>query len=233
VDVEGHDEVAELAASFNRTATRIEQLVGTQKSLLANVSHELRSPLARMRMAVELLTAEERPELKTRLARDVAELDALIDELLEASRLDAGAVPGKTEEVDLLALVAEEASEFGAQASGPITVMQGDPRLLRRLVRNLLENARRYGGDTPIEATLDGSDPITLRVSDRGPGVPESEHERIFEPFYRVRGMAETGSGVGLGLSLVRQIARRHGGDAHYEVRPGGGSTFVVTVAKN
>ena len=232
VDVEGHDEVAELAASFNRTAARIEQLVGTQKSLLANVSHELRSPLARMRMAVELLTAEERPELKARLARDVAELDALIDELLEASRLDAGAVPGKTEEVDLLALVVEEAAEFSAQATGPITVLRGDPRLLRRLVRNLLENARRHGGDTPIEVALEDSHPITLRVSDRGPGVPVSERERIFEPFYRVRGMAETGSGVGLGLALVRQIARRHGGDARYEARPGGGSTFVVTLGR-
>jgi signal transduction histidine kinase len=231
VDVEGRDEVAELASSFNRTAARIEQLVGTQKSLLANVSHELRSPLARMRMAVELLTAQERPELKARLARDVAELDALIDELLEASRLDAGTGIERTEEVDLLALVAEEAAEFAAQVSGSMTSVQGDARLLRRLVRNLLENARRHGAGTPIEVALEGTDPATLRVSDRGPGVPTSEQERIFEPFYRVRGMAETGSGVGLGLALVRQIARRHGGDARYESRPGGGSTFVVTLA--
>lgn len=177
-----------------------------------NVSHELRSPLARMRMAVELLTAEQRPELKARLSRDVAEPDALIDELLEASRLEAGAVVGRTEDVDLLALVAEEATEFGAQVTGAMTSVRGDARLLRRLVRNLLENARRHGGDTPIEVTLEGPAPVTLRISDRGPGVPESEQERLFEPFYRVRGTAETGSGVGLGLSLVRQIARRHGG---------------------
>ena len=231
VEVEGRDEVAELASTFNHTAARLEQLVGTQKSLLANVSHELRSPLARMRMAVELMTAEQRPELKARLSRDVAELDALIDELLEASRLEAGAVVGDTGDVDLLALVAEEATEFGAQVTGAMTSVRGDARLLRRLVRNLFENARRHGGGSPIEAILEGSAPVTLRVSDRGPGVPTSEQERIFEPFYRVRGMVETGSGVGLGLALVRQIARRHGGDARYESRPGGGSTFVVKLA--
>lgn len=231
VQVEGRDEVAELATSFNRTAERIEQLVGTQKSLLANVSHELRSPLARMRMAVELLAANERPELKTRLTRDIAELDALIGELLEASRLDAGAAFERTEEVDLLALVAEEAAEFGAEVSGPVASVRGDARLLRRLVRNLLENARRYGGGTPIEiAVASTADVVTLHVSDRGPGVTEAERERIFEPFYRVAGTAESGSGVGLGLALVRQIARRHGGDARCEPRPGGGSVFVVTL---
>jgi signal transduction histidine kinase len=231
VQVEGRDEVADLAASFNRTAARIEQLVGTQKSLLANVSHELRSPLARMRMAIELLAADERPELKARLARDIAELDALIGELLEASRLDAGAAPERTEEVDLLALAAEEAAEFGAEVSGSVTTLQGDPRLLRRLVRNLLENARRHGGGNAIEVTVAAAaDQVTLSVCDRGPGVPEAERERIFEPFHRLRGTAESGTGVGLGLALVRQIARRHGGDARCEARPGGGSVFVVTL---
>jgi signal transduction histidine kinase len=234
VQVEGRDEVAELAVSFNRTATRIEQLVGTQKSLLANVSHELRSPLARMRMAVELLAEDGRPELKARLARDIGELDALIGELLEASRLESGAATERSEDVDLLALVAEEAVEFGAAVLGPVTTVQGDARLLRRLVRNLLENARRYGGGTPIEITIEsGADAVALRVSDRGPGVPEAERERIFEPFHRIHGTAETGQGVGLGLALVRQIARRHGGDARCEARPGGGSVFVVTLRRD
>jgi signal transduction histidine kinase len=225
--------VAELAASFNRTAARIEQLVGTQKSLLANVSHELRSPLARMRMAAELLADDGRPELRTRLARDIAELDALIDELLEASRLDAGAVAEHSEAVEMLALAAEEAAEFRADASGSVATVNGDARLLRRLVRNLLENARRYGGGTPIEISVESdNDTVTLRVCDRGPGVAEAERERIFEPFYRIHGTAESGNGVGLGLALVRQIARRHGGDARYEAREGGGSVFVVTLRR-
>lgn len=233
VEVEGRDEVAELAASFNRTAARIEQLVGTQKSLLANVSHELRSPLARMRMAVELLADDGRPELKASLARDIAELDALIDELLEASRLDAGAAAEHSEAVELLALAAEEAAEFRADASGSVATVHGDARLLRRLVRNLLENARRYGGGTPIEISVasDG-EVVTLRVCDRGPGVAETERERIFAPFFRIRGTAESGNGVGLGLALVRQIARRHGGDARCEAREGGGSVFVVTLRR-
>ena len=110
VKVEGNDEVAELARSFNRTAERIERLVGAQKSVLANVSHELRTPLARMRMTLELLPGEERPELRHRLAKDIAELDELIGELLLASQLDAREGAMHIEEVDLLALAAEEAA---------------------------------------------------------------------------------------------------------------------------
>ena len=105
--------------------------------------------------------------------------------------------------------------------------------LLRRLVRNLLENARRHGGGTRVEiAVASTADAVTLHVSDRGPGVSEAERERIFEPFYRVAGTAESGSGVGLGLALVRQISRRHGGDARCEARVGGGSVFVVTLQR-
>jgi signal transduction histidine kinase len=111
--------------------------------------------------------------------------------------------------------------------------VNGDARLLRRLVRNLLENARRYGGGTPIEISVAvDHDTVTLRVCDRGPGVAAAERERIFEPFYRIRGTAESGNGVGLGLALVRQIARRHGGDARCEAREGGGSVFVVTLRR-
>ena len=116
--MEGNDEVARLAGSFNRAAERIEQLVGSQKSLLANVSHELRTPLARLRVAIELLSGDERPELRRRIERDIEELDALIGELLLASRLDAGVEIERQEDVDLLALLAEEAVHTGAEVSG-------------------------------------------------------------------------------------------------------------------
>jgi signal transduction histidine kinase len=226
--VEGRDEVAELAQSFNRAAERIERLVGAQKALLASVSHELRSPLARIRTAAELLSGE-RPELVAGIARDVEELDALIGELLLASRLDARAEWGEPSEVDLLALVAEEAAHFDAQVEGEPARLRGDPRLLRRLVRNLFENARRHGGGAAVEASVRrlGSGAL-LRVADRGPGVPEPERERIFEPFYRPPGHREGEGGVGLGLALVRRIARHHAGDARCLPRPGGGTCFEV-----
>ena len=230
VQVEGRDEVAELARSFNRAAQRIERLVNAQKTVLAGTSHELRSPLARMRMAVELLPAGDRPELRERLFKDIEELDALIGELLLASRLDTLDHLGSIEQVDLLALVAEEAARIGAEVTGEAAVIRGDPRMLRRMTRNLLENARRHAGAAPVEASVRtlAPDLVKLAVADRGPGVAVSERERIFEPFYRSPGARESDGGVGLGLSLVRQIARRHGGEVRYVARDGGGSLFEV-----
>jgi len=234
VDVGGRDEVAALARSFNSAADQIERLVESQRSMLASASHELRSPLARLRMAVELLARSGRPELKERIERDIRELDDLIEELLLASRLDAVEHLEKSESTDLLALVAEEGARYDAEVTGVSVQIEGDTRLLRRLARNLFENARRYGGGSPIEASIHTvpQGRVRLRVLDRGPGVPPEERERIFEPFYRVSGTREDGSGVGLGLALVRQIARRHGGDARCLARDGGGTCFEVDLPR-
>ncbi len=233
VKVEGGDEVAELARSFNHAADRIEQLVNAQKTLLASASHELRSPLARMRVAIELLTGEERPEIRDQVSHDIAELDDLIGELLLASRLDTLESLERREQIDLLALLAEEAARCEATVSGELVRLHGDRRMLRRLLRNLFDNARRYGAGSEIEASVvartDGG--ARIRVEDRGPGVPEAERERIFEPFYRPPGTAETTEGVGLGLALVRQIARHHGGDARCLAREGRGTRFEVELS--
>jgi two-component system, OmpR family, sensor histidine kinase RstB len=227
--VEGRDEVADLARSFNRAADRIQVLVEAQRRRLAFASHELRSPLARLRLSLEMLAGD--PALKDRAARDVEELDALIDELLEASRLEALGRPDRSEPVDLLGLVAEEAARADAAVEGEAALVPGDARLLRRLVRNLLENARRHAAGTAIEARVERcATGARLTVTDRGPGVPEAERERIFEPFYRPPGAPETGAGYGLGLALVRQIARVHGGEARCRPRDGGGTTFEVTL---
>ena len=130
----------------------------------------------------------------------------------------------------LPALLAEEGARVAAEVSGEPVCIQGDPRLLRRLMRNLLENARRYAAGASIEAsvvTTGGG--ARLCVADRGPGVPEQEREHIFEPFYRAPSRrAYSDSGVGLGLALVRQIARHHGGDVRCLPRPGGGTCFAV-----
>lgn len=258
VPVQGRDEIAALARSFNRSAERIETLVRAQKSLLANASHELRSPLARLKMATALLSEPgaapageaQRVALREEVERNVAELDALIEDILIASRLDAQAGIAH-EPVDLLALLAEEAARAGAAltigpgvaGSGPLEAIDGgapgatgramtvagDPRLLRRMVRNLLENARRHGGGTPVDvhARHEATGPA-LEVLDRGPGVPEAERERIFEPFHRLAGHGEGAGGVGLGLALVRQIASRHGARVECLPREGGGTRFAV-----
>ena len=230
VKVEGHDEVARLAESFNRAADRIEGLVSAHKSLLANASHELRTPLTRIRMAVELMREGTDSRRKRDVERDIAELDALIDEILLASRLDVVTERGAEEDVDLLALATEECSRYeDAEVEGQPVTVRGDPRLLRRMTRNLLENARRHGAP-PIEVRVNRADGMAeLRVSDHGPGIPDAEREDVFRPFHRFAGGGDRG-GTGLGLALVRQIARRHGGDARYLGREPSGSCFVVSL---
>ena len=212
VDVEGNDEVAGLARSVNRAAKRIERLVEAQRTLLTGVSHELRSPLARIRVATELLGEGEgtRPELLERVSADISVLDELIGELLLAARLDTLDAVERTAEIDLLALAAEVAAEFDADVSGKITIVRGDARLLRRLIQNLLSNARRYGGGKTVEVNVRPGTPgnVVFTVSDRGPGVPEAEREQIFEPFYRAKDAPKSSvDGVGLGLAIVRRIA--------------------------
>ena len=284
VAVTGSDEVAFLAERFNIAASRVETLVASHKSLLANASHELRSPLTRISMSMALMDMAPTvgtdvsalpPEgsnfprggssgnylplatfnkLKTEITRNINELDQLIAEILLASRLDsAQADVGVFEPVDLIGLAAEECAQTGAEldvlSPAGVTV-QGVPKLLRRLMRNLLENANRYAkadanpntNFTSKQAvqlslevqTLQNSKMAIVRVTDHGPGVPESLRERIFEPFFRAPGASERDGGVGLGLALVKSIAQRHGGSVRCEATSSGqGASFVVTLPLN
>ncbi|USX28775.1 ATP-binding protein [Oxalobacteraceae bacterium OTU3CINTB1] len=230
VQVEGKDEVARLALSFNRAADQIEQLVGAHKTLLANASHELRTPLARIRLALELIKDGVDAKRRAGLEQDIAELNELLDEILLASRLGAVVDDTTLEEIDLLALAAEECARYDeAVLDGESAVMQGDPRLLRRLLRNLLENAHRHGKPPANVSIANDGGTARLTVWDNGPGVPEAEFERVFEPFYRRRNTRDN-SGAGLGLALVRQIARRHGGEARCVLMADGRSGFEITL---
>jgi len=216
VTVEGRDEVARLAESFNRAAARIEELVGSHKLLLANASHELRTPLSRIRLGIELVKETADPKRSAELERDIAELDALIDEILLSSRLDAVSGLDRREDVDLLALAAEEGARYQqCSVTGEPILVRGDRALLRRMMRNLIENAQRHGlPPVEVEVRRQGTQ-AAVTISDRGAGVAASERERVFSPFFRSSG-SQSASGTGLGLTLVRQIARRHGGDAHW-----------------
>jgi len=241
VAAQGEDEVGFLAQRFNHAATRIEALVqsrdallASQKSLLANASHELRSPLARIRMGLELMgdgsgdtVAQRRPAIE----RNLQELDMLIDEILLASRLDSKeADVGTFEPVDLVGLAAEECARVQAVLLDPPAhlMVPGVRKLVRRALRNLLENANRHGGGEVQLQLRQEAGFAVLEVLDTGPGVPLDLRERIFEPFYRLPGASEKDGGVGLGLALVKSIAQRHGGSVHCSNRPEGGACFSL-----
>ena len=253
INAEGRDEVAFLARRFNHAAERIETLMDSHKSLLANASHELRSPLARIRMGLELMGVDKDSPQRMEISRSINELDQLIDEILLASRLDARQADAEPfEALDLTGLAAEECSRVNAELQAELQAeletpksaglgiadsahsltVQGSPRLLRRLIRNLLENARRYShGDISLELAQQragAGQRAVIKVHDRGPGVPAAQRERIFEPFYRLPGASEREGGVGLGLALVKSISERHGGTVRCEARPGGGASFIV-----
>jgi signal transduction histidine kinase len=185
-------------------------------------------------MAVELLAEEsdasKRAELSRRSAEDIAELDALVEELLMAARTQAGVPRRPFADVDLLGLVRSEANATSAHVAGDAIHIPGEAGMLKRMVRNLLTNAKLHGQGGAISAEVRASgDHVTIAVEDEGPGVPESERERIFAPFYRAPGPRPPGdTGLGLGLSLVRQIARYHNGDVSYFPRQPKGSRFEV-----
>ena len=171
--------------------------------------------------------AQRKPEIE----RNLAELDLLISEILLASRLDAREADlGTVEPVDLVGLAAEECARTGATLDTQASVMlvPGIAKLLRRALRNLLENAGRHAA-TQAELTLyQDNDFAVIDVKDQGPGVPEALQSRIFEPFYRLPGASEQDGGVGLGLALVQSIALRHGGAASCSNREGGGACFTL-----
>ena len=238
--VDGGDEIAAVAASFNAAADRVEALMSAHSALLAHASHELRSPLARLRIAVEMFAAAKDDDaLRQGVVRDIAELDGLVEEILLASRLDHNGAGLEREAVDCLGLAAEEAARSGARLAeiepdGAGFEVRGSARLLRRMIRNLLDNAAKHGRP-PVEIRLTrrpggAGTVIEIQVRDHGPGVPPADQTRVFEPFYRPKDHAEADGGWGLGLSIVRQIAERHGGAVAYRPDPAGGGAFVVTL---
>ncbi len=216
-------EVGVLADAVNDMARRIERQLNDQRELLAAVSHEIRSPLARLRVLTELLRSTADAVTLDKVEREIAEVDDLIGKLLANSRLDFGTLTLQT--LDPGQLVSRAIERGGLDPSvlrneAPNVHVKGDPTLLDRALCNLLENAQKHGaGVESVELSLHGEN-VRLTVSDRGPGFPKESLGRVFDAFYRGDGS----SSLGLGLSLVERIARAHAGRTWAENRPGGGA---------
>jgi len=226
VDLKRRDEFGQLARTFNQMAERIESLLASERRLLLDISHELRSPLARLGVAVELArTGEDREGSLNRIQRESDRLNALVGGLLQVTRAEGDPTSMRSERVrldQLLEAVVDDCS-IEASAAGcslslvapqPVTV-EGDPELLRRAVENVVRNAIRHAPPaTSVEITLSTRQArSTIAVRDYGPGVPPSALPHIFEPFYRVendRGRSTGGSG--LGLSITKRAVELHKG---------------------
>ncbi len=229
------DEMGELARAFNRMADQIETLLAAERRLLLDISHELRSPLARLGVAVELARSGQAPALPLdRIQKEADRLNDLIDQLLQVTRLESQTQrhrePVRLDELvrDIVNDCAIEASAQGCALVYPIpanVVVNGDPELLRRAIENVMRNAIRYApSESKVEVAVEhGSEAARIRVRDHGPGVPDEALPHLFEPFYRVDSDRDRRSGgVGLGLSIVRRAVELHHGKVHAaNVHPG------------
>jgi len=241
------EELFELTRAWNDMADRVEKLVRGQRELMANVSHELRSPLARIRLALELLPDEASTAARRQdLAADLAELERLIDDVLTTSKLDATGLPTHVSKVavaDIYAQLAERAAHDAVTAGKPVSVdadgvgaLDADAGLLKRALWNLVENAAKYGAPPIVLSAARKGDRVELSVSDEGAGIPASERERVFDPFYRVdkaRTPDRSGAGrggYGLGLTLARRVAEVHGGSIRIDAVHADGRGCKITL---
>lgn len=228
-----------LAERINHMAGRIEGLMAAQRSLLHSVSHELRTPIARLEFGLELLDARaDDPDLRRRIAAmegDVRELNDLVRELLDMSKLDsAGTLQGST--IDLSALLRDccatlppSSQDIACEFKDGLGTIDADPRLLARAIGNLLRNAQKYAGSRVVLSAARGPTGIEIAVDDDGPGIPESERDKVFEPFYRLdRSRDRATGGFGLGLSIAHKAVLLHGGVLRIGTSPLGGARFVM-----
>ena len=230
LDIRGSAEVAAAVAAFNEMQERLRRYVDDRTTMIGAIAHDLRTPLTRLRFRIEAI-----PEpLRSKLAADVDQMEAMVASTLGFVR-DA-ATPRdrrKLEVASLVETVMDEAALTGADAaveSADRVVVDGDPLALKRLVANLVDNALKYGASAHARVFTDG-DMAVIEVDDNGPGMPDTEIERVFEPFRRLESSRsrETG-GIGLGLAVVRAVARSHGGDVVLRNRPHGGLSARVTL---
>lgn len=230
---QGPEELASLARSFNRMSLQVQELLANRTTLLAGISHDLRTPLARLQLALAMLPQDAEADLIAGMQRDLEEMNHLIGQFLEISR---GLGEGRKEMVDVGAAIAELGGN--ARRGGAQVVWQEHGTCRRelhrlalcRIVSNLLDNAVRYGDGSPIELdyVCDASG-LVIRVMDRGPGIPEDQREAVFRPFHRLEQSRSTQTGgSGLGLAIARQLALANGWRIYLLSREGGGTVAEV-----
>jgi signal transduction histidine kinase len=233
------DEFGLLTKAFNEMVRRVREMIRARDQLLLDVSHELRSPLTRLKVALELLPDGER---RTQMAADVAEMEIMISELLELERLRDGRNIRIARE-DLMTLLRDIVKGFCGRPPG-VKLVSGTQELpldidrdkLRTVFRNLLENATKYSlsDSRPVQISIASDDTTTVvRVTDDGPGIPAEDISSVFEPFFRVdRSRSKKTGGYGLGLSICKRIVDAHGGSITVENNTGRGASFVVSLPK-
>ncbi|KAG8151704.1 ATP-binding protein [Burkholderia catarinensis] len=247
VKLSGKSNIYELSQQFNDMAGRIEASIKQQREMMHGISHELKTPLARLEFGLALLAepdeTERMRERRDALRRDVRELDELVTELLTIGRLEQGASQLAPMEVVVDALidsvagnVANDITDRGitlevSMLGAPATHVC-DPKLVARALLNLIRNGARYASrKVLLTAVGDRSGALVLSVDDDGPGIPAAERARVFEPFQRLDSSRDRQTGgFGLGLAIVRRVAQVHGGDVRLEDSPLGGARFVITL---
>ncbi|MBI4754639.1 MAG: HAMP domain-containing protein [Betaproteobacteria bacterium] len=231
----GPTELATLARQFNRMGEQVEELLANRTTLLAGISHDLRSPLARIRLALGMLSEKPERDLLERVMRDVDGMNDLIARCLEVSRDFAEKDSTDLNLCDLLAAIVGEHAGAGTEIrghKGPDCRLRVRPLALRRILSNLVDNAARYGAGQPVDIEYRiAGDAVEICVLDRGPGIPEDEREAVFRPFHRLEpSRSSRTGGSGLGLAIVRQIAVTNGWSVTLNPRPGGGTCACVRI---
>ena len=228
----GPAELAELARRFNTMAAEVRDLLDNRTTLLAGISHDLRTPMTRLQLNLEMLRDDSSPARIDRAVSDLGDMNRLISGYLELARTTR---PETRQRFDLAGLLDEVADEAGLAWPGaaPCEVEAG--RLtVRQIVANLIQNAQRYGGGTPVELVLEcGNGTVRVIVRDSGPGIPDDQLEKVFRPFYRLEASrSQATGGTGLGLAIVRQLAETNGWKVTLQNRPQGGLEAVLELRR-
>lgn len=244
--IKRYDELGDLAADFNEMAEKIEKMINGQRRLFGDISHELRSPLARLQVSLELLqnrAGEAEQPMLGRIGREISRMNALIEELLQFNKLESGEINGKKQTFGLQAALKHICNDAGFEgrarnltvslsADEEVTVT-GNQKLIERAIENILRNALKYSpdaGTVSVELKRAGSQ-ATIGISDQGPGIPEDELKKVFSPFYCLsQDRNPQKGGIGLGLAIAERAIRLHQGHITLSNRPKGGLTATISL---